>query len=78
MLPTQLLYANKKITKEKEYTCDYAQSHICILFLFFYLLHAEYVVVLLSFRAASIEARDNSTPIYIYSACVWGLAFDSY
>lgn len=25
----------KMLTKEKEYTCDYAQSHICILFLLF-------------------------------------------
>ncbi len=48
MLQMQLLYANQTLTKEKEYTCDYAQSHICIPF---HLLHAEYVVVLLSFRS---------------------------
>ena len=53
MLQMQLLYANKMITNEKEYTCDYAQSHICIPF---HLLHAEYVLVLSSL-AASIEAR---------------------
>ena len=76
MLQMQLLYANKKLTKEKEYTCDYAQSHICILILLF-IYYTPSTFVLLSFNTASIEARDNSTPIYIYSACPWGLAFDS-
>lgn len=65
------------LTKEKEYTCDYAQSHICILILLF----IYYTPSTLSYYYLSKPLRskqDNSTPIYIYSACVWGLLLCSY